>query len=74
MMMLMRKKKRMRSRNDDHRGARDFALWIGIGQMSRARSVWVRQDVRAGLGRQDLWEQVTSIVREGDMRLSFTST
>lgn len=49
------KRSRRRSRNDDRQGARDFALWIGIAQMSRARSGWVRQDVRAGLDRQDLF-------------------
>lgn len=58
MMILLMKKKRGWSRNYDHRGARDFALWIGIGQKSRAGSGWVRQDVRAGLGRQALWEQI----------------
>ena len=51
--MLM-EKTRGRSRTDDRQGARDFALWIGIAQMSQARSGWVRQDVRAGLDRQDL--------------------
>lgn len=73
-MMMLMKKRRERSRNDDRRGARDFALWTGIGQMSRAGSGWVRQDAPAGLGRQVLWEQVTPIVRDGVFETSFTPT
>lgn len=72
-MMTLMKKRRGRSRNDDRRGVRDFALWTGIGQMSREGSGWVRQDVPAGLGRQVLWEQVTPIVRDGVFETFFYS-
>lgn len=50
----MRMTRRRRSWNDDRRGVRGFALWIGIAQMSREGSEWVRQDVLVGLGRRVL--------------------
>ena len=58
----------MSRRNDDLQGVRDFALSIGIEQMSRVRSGWVRQDVHAELGRQDLCEEQSQpqfVIREG---------
>lgn len=61
-------RKRMSRRNDDLQGVRDFALSIGIGQMSRVRSGWVRQDVHAELGRQDLCEEQSQpqfVIRDG---------
>lgn len=65
-------KGKTKSRNDDDRqGARDFALSIGIEQMSRVRSVWVRQDVRAELGRQDLESQPQLLLEKGVIFFSF---
>lgn len=51
----MRRRRRRKSWNDDRRGAHGFALWIGIGQMSRGGSELVKQDVLGGLGRRVLY-------------------